>query len=377
MSENACIVVFPSVFSKNRIFELMKNIKKILKIQNQKFENIKRDDSLIVINANDPVFASSAINLLFGIEKIAIAKKIPNEFKTIVSTISKLGANLLLKDEKFFVKIEGKITGHVPKDIEIAATSALIEKAVKLDARPGTENNYDKLLYTYITKSNAYVCIFLDQGNNGIPFNSQNEKVICCIHDELSAISCLQAIKNGFDVKIILCYKNESDLLHLVKILNKLLPRLISEKINVEFIQLSIKDTKSKILFGIEIINEVLIIAAKKMNIKKIAIATPAIIFPSKFVDNLTNEVFKQNLIPYIPLSGLDYDILKNVKDLGLSKYLPKIEKLGSMNLNTKQNTKNNAKSIAAKSFKSKKTIQVSIGPNNVHDIIDSLKSKH
>ena len=378
MSENAYVIVFPSVFSKNRISELIKNIKKILKIQNQKFANIKRDDSIIVIEANDPVFASSAINLLFGIEKIAIAKKVSNDFDTVVSSISKLGANLLLKDEKFLVKIEGKITGHVPKDLEIAATSALIEKSVKLGARPGTENNYDKLLYAYLTKSNAYVCIFMDEGNGGIPFNSQDEKIICCIYDELSAISCLQAIKNGFDVEIIVCYKNESDLLHLVKILNKLLPRLISEKINVGFVHLNIKDTKSsKISFTLEIINEILMLEAKKMNISKIAIATPYTIFSSKLVDYLTNEIFKQNLVPHLPLSGLDNDILKNVKEIGLSKYLSKIEKLGTMNLNKISNNKNKSKSIAKESLKSKKTVLVSIGPNNVHDIIDSIKSNH
>ena len=378
MSENAYVVVFPSVFSKNRISEQIKNIKKILTIQNQKFGNIKRDDSVVVIEANDPVFASSAINLLFGIEKIAIAKKVSNEFNSIVSSVSKLGANLLLKDEKFYVKIEGKITGHVPKDLEIAATSALIEKSIKLGAKPGTENNYDKLLYTFLTKSNAYVCIFIDQGGGGVPFNSQNEKIICCIYDELSAVSCLQAIKNGFDVNVIVCYRNESDLLHLVKILSKLLPRLVSERVNVKFISLNFKETKPpKIILTLEIINEILILAAKEMNIKKIAIATPYTIFPSKLIDSLAENIFKQNLVPHIPLSGLDDDIIKNVKEMGLAKHLPKIEKLGTMNLQKVLNSKSKAKSIAKESFKAKKSIIVSIGPNIVHDIIDSIKSNH
>ena len=60
----------------------MSNIKKILKIQNQGFQKIRKDDSIIVVEANDPVFASSTINLLFGIDKVAIAKEIKNEDKS-------------------------------------------------------------------------------------------------------------------------------------------------------------------------------------------------------------------------------------------------------------------------------------------------------
>jgi len=76
VSENASVVVFPSIFAKNKINSLVSNIKKILKIKNQKYQEIRRDNSLIVVDANDPVFTSSAINLLFGIERVAIAKQV-------------------------------------------------------------------------------------------------------------------------------------------------------------------------------------------------------------------------------------------------------------------------------------------------------------
>ena len=212
MSENAFVVVFPSVFAKNKLNQLESNIKKILKIKNQKFSKIKRDDSVIVIEANDPVFASSAINLLFGIKKVAIAKRVKNDFDVIVSEITKIGSNLLLKGEKFYVQVEGTSKGFLTKDIEISATSSIIEKTIKIGAKPGSEEKYDKLLYTYLTKSNAYVCVYVDDGLDGIPNNSQNEKAICAIYDELSAVSCLKTIKQGFDVKIIVCYTQKSEL---------------------------------------------------------------------------------------------------------------------------------------------------------------------
>ena len=61
MSENASVVVFPSIYSQNKINLLISNIKKILKIKEQRFSKIQKDDSVIVVEAADPVFTSSFI----------------------------------------------------------------------------------------------------------------------------------------------------------------------------------------------------------------------------------------------------------------------------------------------------------------------------
>ncbi|MDH5658888.1 MAG: thiamine biosynthesis protein, partial [Nitrosopumilus sp.] len=76
MKEMSYVVVFPTIFSKNKISQLILNIKKILKIKKLEFKSVKSDDGVILVDANDPVFASSAISLLFGIEKIVIARQI-------------------------------------------------------------------------------------------------------------------------------------------------------------------------------------------------------------------------------------------------------------------------------------------------------------
>jgi len=117
MNENAFVVVFPSIFAKNKQNQLITNIEKILKIQNQQFSKITKDEDLVIVDANDPVFASSAINLLFGIDKVAIAKCVENNFDVLVSSIAKIGANLLLKNDQFYVKVEGQSSGYLPKDI--------------------------------------------------------------------------------------------------------------------------------------------------------------------------------------------------------------------------------------------------------------------
>ena len=378
MSENAFIVVFPSIFAKNKINQLESNIKKILKIRNQEFRKINRDNSVIVIDANDPVFASSAINLLFGIKKVAIAKKVKNDFNTIVSEITKIGSNLLLKGERFYVQVEGTSTGFLTKDVELSATSSIIEKTVKLGAKPGSEEKYDKLLYTYLTKSNAYVCVYVDNGFGGIPYNSQNEKVVCAIYDELSAVSCLETIKEGFDVKIIVCYKQKSELINLVKILNQILPRTTKSNIDVEFFQIPIKGLGSKNLLAlIDSVIEILLLVAKDNKINKISLGLSPLIFPFDFIENSVKRVFRKNFTSLIPLSGLDNGIFESAKELGLGKYLSKIEKLGKMSFSKQYASRAEIKKIVENSLKKRKNISVMIGPNNVHEILDALEENH
>jgi len=377
MSDNASIVVFPSIFAYNKLNSLIFNIKKILEIKNQPFQSVRRDDSIIIVEANDPVFASSAINLLFGIEKVAIAKKIKNEFDTLVSGITKIGSNLLLKGERFYVKVDGQAKGYLPKDIEIAVTSSLIEKTAKIGAKPGTEDKYDKLLYTYLTKLNAYVCIFIDKGNGGIPNNFQKEKLVCCVYDELSAVSCLEIIREGFDVKIIVCFRKELELLNLVKILNNLIPRTLKSKIRIEFFQISIQGTGAKnYMLMVEAVTEIILSVAILNHIKRVSLAVSPLIFPQSFIDKISSRVYQKNIIPHTPLLGLDENILDCAKEIGLEKYLPRIEQLGKMKFNSGIVGKNAIK-IAQQALETKRVVTVTVGPNNVHDILDSLQTNH
>ena len=107
MKDKIFVVVFPSIFSKNKVTSLVTNIKKVLKIQNQKFHKIRREGDVIIVEADDPVFASSAINTLFGIKGVAIAKQVTSDFESIVNGISKVGVDIFLKGERFLLQVEG------------------------------------------------------------------------------------------------------------------------------------------------------------------------------------------------------------------------------------------------------------------------------
>jgi hypothetical protein len=378
MSDNASVVIFPSVFARNKMNSLVFNIKKILELQNQKFQKVRKDNSVIIVEANDPVFASSAINLLFGIERVAIAKQVKNEYDVLVSSVAKIGMNLLLKGDRFYVKVEGQAKGFLPKDVEMAATSLLIEKTTKLGSKPGTEDKYDKLIYTFLTKSNGYVCIFTDKGNGGIPNNSQNEKIVCCIYDELSAVSCLETIREGFNVKIIVCLQKESDLLNLVKMVNKIIQRTLKSKIELEFFKVTNNGSSAQsYLLLVETIVEILLDVASKDKINRISLPVSPLIFPQSFIDKITNRISQKNVIPLIPLSGIDENILECAKEIGLEKYLPEIEKLGKMKFDGVSKGTDNPRKIAQQALRTKKVVTITLGPNNVHNIIDSLKSDH
>ena len=371
MSETSYVVVFPSIFSKNKIPQLIKNIKKILRIKNQSFNSVKRDGEIILINANDPVFASSAISLLFGIEKIAIARQTKNNFQEIVSEITLIGGNLLLKGEKFLVKVEGTSKGFLTKDIEIASTSEIIEKKSNLGARPGTEEDHNKLLYTYLTKENAYVCIFMDKGMSGIPYATQKEKTICAIYDEISAISCFETIKQGYDTQIVVCYRESNELTNLVKMINQILPRLVENKISLDFFQIkmSSKGIKNyqKLL---RIVSEILLTYPNK----HISLPLSPLMFSLEQMEKILNKIFKSKKIPIIPLAGLDTNLFADAKEIGMGPNVNKIEKLfAAKSIQFDDISNKELDSI----LNTKKVIDVIVGPNNVHDILDSFEENH
>jgi hypothetical protein len=374
MSEKTVLAVFPSIYSLNKINDLITNISKILKLTNQQYSKIRKNESIIVIEATDPVLASSTVNMLFGIEKLAIAKEVDNNFDSVLSTITNTAMSLLLKGERFYVKVDGKTKKNLAKDLEIAATAFLTDKGTKIDAKPGSESCYDRLVYAYLTDSFAYVCIFVDKGLGGLPYNSQKKEILCCIHDELSAISCLQTIKMGFDVKILVCYRNESDLLKLAKMINKILPRLVEKNIVLHTCKL----TKSlSILPAIITITQIMIRIASKEKIGRISLGISPMIFPSSFCEYNSDLVYQNKIIPWFSLSGIDSGILENAKEIGLERYISNFEDLCRIHLSNKKISQSEVSRYVEDALKTLKCLPITVGPKNIHDIIDLLKSNH
>ena len=376
MKDEVLIVVFPSVFSKNKTSSLITNIKKVLRIQNQKFRKVRKEGDIITVEADDPVFASSAINTLFGIKGVAIAKQVTNDFESIVNGISKIAKDIFLKGERFLLQVEGDAKGFTTKDIERAATSSVIEKTVGMGIKPGTSKKYDRKLYVRLTKLNAYICIYYDNGLGGVPNNSQDKEIICCIFDELAAVSCLETIKQGFDVKIIICYNKDSELLHLVKIVNQIIRRTVKPKINLDFYKIGDSKKLSPLLLT-EITSKILIRIASISGIERISLGTSTLIHPIDFSESLSKQISDKNLIPYFPLSGLDDNVFESAREIGLEKYLNSIKKLGSTKFHNSKQPAKKIEKIVDDTIMTKKTVSVNVGLNNVHEILDEIRPDH
>ena len=376
MKDEVLIVVFPSIFSKNKANSLITNIKKVLRIQNQKFRKIRKEGDVIIVEADDPVFASSAINTLFGIDGVAIAKQVTNDFESIVDGVSKVAKDIFLKGERFLLQIEGYAKGFTTKDIELAATSSLIERTAEMGIKPGTSKKYDRKLYVRLTKLNAYICIYYDNGLGGVPNNSQDKEIICCIFDELSAVSCLETIKQGFDVKIIICYNKDSELLHLVKIVNQIIRRTVKPKINLDFYKIHDNKKLAQLLLT-EITSKILMKIAATSGIKRISLGTSTLIHPIDFSESLSKQISDKNLIPYFPLSGLDDNVFESAREIGLEKYLNSIKKLGSTKFHNSKQPAKKIEKIVDDTIMTKKTVSVNVGLNNVHEILDEIRPDH
>ncbi len=355
------VVVFPSSFASGKSALVASNVKKILKVKGLGYDRIWRDGQIIIVDAKDPVFASSAIGLLYGIEKVAIAKKVGNGFDETVKEMARVGTSLLLRGDKFFIKVGGVPLGTTTADLELAATSAVIESSSKLGALPGTVNDHNRLLYTHVTKNGSYVCIFIDNGLGGLPQGAHNGTVLCCIYDELSALACLETIKCGFDVKIIISHRGGSDLRKLVKMTNSILARSFDSKHTLEFYKVN-----SSLSQMPHISMQVMRAVAKKSHIRRICIPSTPMLFSAEQIDQWISDAIKDGLYPHTPLGGLEKELYVNAKEAGIWEFLP----LRQDHRMTKTTT--SVKDVLARG----KKITIENGVNGVHTMLDALKSK-
>ena len=77
-----------------------------------------------------------------------------------------------------------------------------------------------------------------------------------------------------------------------------------------------------------------------------------------------------------MPLAGIGLEIFDNAKEVGLEKYIIKIEKTLQTKIVEKHGKKLSNEAIGS-IMASKKTVGVKFGPNIIHEILDALEVKH
>ena len=131
------------------------------------------------------------------------------------------------------------------------------------------------------------------------------------------------------------------------------------------------------ILTTITAITQVMISVASKEKIERISLGISPMIFPASFCEYNSNLVLQSKIIPWFSLSGIDSGIFENAREIGLEKYIADLEDLCKKHLSYNKISMSEVTKYAKGALKTLKCIPVTIGPKNIHDIIDSLKSNH
>jgi hypothetical protein len=105
-----------------------------------------------------------------------------------------------------------------------------------------------------------------------------------------------------------------------------------------------------------------------------VSLALSPSVFSIEFIDNSLKRVFEKKQIPIVPLAGVDTNLFEEAKEIGLGGNNKKLEKIVTMNSNEVPVF---SKKEVETALKTKKTVSVEVGPNNVHDILDSLGENH
>lgn len=376
MNENI-LLVFPSTFSTNKIDDLKSTIKNALESHDLECNDIVLDNGLLLVDIKDVVTAASIVSDLFGVDKVAVANKTSSKFTELVAAIVDAGKKILHEGETFAVKVTANNKDYVGRDVEFAATASLIGELSKLNIKAVNEQECNKLIYVHISKNSAYVCLFVDKGMNGLPLGSQNEQLLCSLHSSLSALSCLMAVKCGFNPKLVLIKINEDNFREGAKHVELIAKRLGKKQIKLDIATFEISNNGSQLL-AVEKLSSVLLAKlSSQYNIKNIALPLSTAIFPAWFISDIVRDVAKV-ATPWLPLMFMSDELYTDAKTLGLKEaHLTEIDSTSRKSFDSDKYAQLmktiDLEGVIGNALKSMKTIDLEVGPNYLHDILDSI----
>jgi len=411
------LLVFPSQFSIGRFDKLIADIKDALRSKDVGLRDILLEKECVIFELDDVVEGAAITAEMFGIDKVAIAKKVSTaRFEEVLAQVVNIGKLKILPKEKFFVKVQISDNAKVdykPRDLEFASTGELTAalqsslsqsvlssprqsstfsssssssaSSLSSAARPAkNELDADRLIEVFIGKKSAYVCIEIDAGLGGLPFACQEEKVLCSIHNALSAISCMAVIKCGFFPEIIILYTDDDDLRQNLKTFGLVVNRLNTKNYSIRLARVEglQKQQQQRQSNHKTILKE--IVAARvltRMRGKGVVVPLSTAIHPLWLIELTFKKILSSNKIPWMPLLLPTQGIYDIAKELGMEEHKLRLMSDQSCMIDglltfTKQDYAKYRKSIdtmTESALKNMNTISFEIGPNYLHDILDSV----
>jgi len=411
-----------------RIDKLIANIEKQLKSKNIELKNTAIENEWLVFDMDDAVEGAAITREMFGIDKVAIAKKVPSiQFEDISAEVIKIGKLKVLPNEKFFVKVQisnnAKIS-YKSRDLEFASTGDLTAALQSSSRRPyafspvssiSSSHSYsssarpakneleaDRLIEIFVGNKSTYVTIETDIGPGGLPFACQGEKVLCSIHDTLSAISCMITLKCGFFPEIVIVYTDDYDLKKNLKIFGMIVNKMNIKNYSIRLVRLDYGNDSAKILnlkqHGQQRLRKTMkrqlesthkavlqeIVATQILTLMKgkgVVVPLSVVSHPLWLIQSTFKKILASKKIPWMPLLLPSHGIYDIAEELGIEKnMLPLLSDKGSM-MNrlmtfTRQDYakyRTTIDKMTESAKKNMKTISFEIGPNYLHDILDSV----
>ena len=359
------MIAFPSAFANK--WALARSIKKAA----QERISVIIEGEYIVCKSRNPVDLACRLQKLFGLEKVAIAKKASTNFNDLCRAIVELAAKFIIPGASFYVKVVPQATNHdyVGRDIEFATSGKLIAKLSSINAKPAkTEQDATQLILTLIGKESAYICIQVLGAAGGLVAGSQG-RVVSSIHSSLSFVSSLMAAKAGFECTIVLPYVDERQLESNAKLAQSFASKTGRKKQKILVIPINhpaMKGPNARLLKE-KIVSKILI----RQKDKRIVFPLTTALHPVWFIESIMQETLSAGKTPFLPLIFMSNELVTCAQDAGIELHLStasvtaeedKLQKYSSI-----------IESEAKVAIKHAKTLELKVGPNYLHDIIDSI----
>jgi hypothetical protein len=358
------IIVFPSPFTDKQA--LAQTIQKAV----GGTINVDIEYNCIICEARDVVELASQLATMFGVESVAIANKASSNFSDLTAAIVEVGSKVIVPGDRFYVKVTILPVAkceYVSRDIEFTASSTLAGRLASIKALPAkNEKDASRIILTVIGEKSAYVCIQIMTAPGGLTAGSHG-RVLSSIHGSLSFLSCLTAAKAGFDfTSVVLPYVDESELEINAKLVQLFASRTGRKKQTILAMPINVPAKgRVSILLKEKIISKILIQCQNNRIVLPLTVA----VHPIWFIEPIIQETVFAGKIPFVPLLFLSSELGRHAQQAGIELNVSYV-KVAKGKLQKYSNAIDSEVRLA---IKHTKRLELKIGPNYFHDIIDSI----
>jgi len=361
------VIAFPSPFSDERA--LSETIQKAARGT----ISVNVEYNCIICETRDVVKLASHLAGMHGIKSVAIANKLSTNFSDVIAAIVEVGSKVMLPRDRFYVKVivqPDAECDYVSRDVEFAASGTLAVRLASIKVLPAkTEEAASRVILAVIAKQYAYVCIQVMDGPGGFIIGSRG-RALSSIHDSLSCLACLMAANAGFDcTTIVLPYVDESELAINAKLLQLFATRTRRKKQKILAMPINVPSKGLvSVLLKEKIISNILVKCQNNNN--RIVLPLTTAVHPIWFIESIIKETVFARKMPFAPLMFLSTELDRYAHEVGIEQLNVSAVKLAKGKLEKYSNTIDAQARLAIKHMK---TLDLEIGPNYLHDIIDSI----